>query len=80
MQLNPYLLFNGQCEAAFKFYAQCLGGKIEAMLPHAGTPAEKHSPPEWRDKILHACLNVNGLGRSASALRTAQGLLRIASA
>jgi PhnB protein len=60
MQLNPYLLFNGQCEAAFKFYAQCLGGKIEAMLPHAGTPAEKHSPPEWRDKILHACLNVNG--------------------
>jgi PhnB protein len=60
MQLNPYLLFNGQCEAAFKFYAQCLGGKIEAMLPHAGTPAEEHSPPEWRDKILHACLNVDG--------------------
>ena len=60
MQLNPYLLFNGQCEAAFKFYAQCLGGKIEAMMPHAGTPAEKHSPPEWRDKILHACLSVDG--------------------
>ena len=31
MQLNPYLHFNGQCEAAFKFYEQCLGGKIEAM-------------------------------------------------
>jgi PhnB protein len=28
MQLNPYLSFNGQCEAAFKFYEQCLGGKI----------------------------------------------------
>ena len=60
MQLNPYLLFNGQCEVAFKFYAQCLGGKIEAMMPHAGTPAEQHSPPEWRDKILHACLSVDG--------------------
>ena len=60
MQLNPYLLFNGQCEAAFKFYAQCLGGKIEAMMPHAGTPAEQHSPPEWKDKILHACLSVDG--------------------
>ena len=30
MQLNPYLDFNGQCEAAFKFYEQRLGGKIEA--------------------------------------------------
>jgi PhnB protein len=60
MQLNPYLLFNGQCETAFKFYEQCLGGKIEAMIPHGGTPAEKHSPPEWRDKILHACLSVDG--------------------
>jgi PhnB protein len=60
MQLNPYLLFNGQCEAAFKFYAECLGGKIEAMMPHAGSPMEEHSPPEWRDKILHACLSVDG--------------------
>ena len=39
MQLNPYLTFNSQCEAAFKFYEQCLGGKIEMMMPHAGTPA-----------------------------------------
>lgn len=56
MRLNPYLLFNGQCEAAFKFYEQCLGGKIEAMLTHAGTPAEEHVPSEWRNKILHARL------------------------
>jgi PhnB protein len=58
MQLNPYLTFNGQCEAAFKFYEQCLGGKIEAMMPHAGTPAEEHVPVEWRNKILHARLAV----------------------
>ena len=58
MQLNPYLTFNGQCEAAFKFYEQCLGGKIEAMMPHAGTPAEEHVPVEWRDKIMHARLAV----------------------
>jgi PhnB protein len=58
MQLNAYLMFNGQCEEAFTFYAKCLGGKIEAMMPHAGSPAEKHAPPEWRDKILHACLSV----------------------
>ncbi len=58
MQLNPYLLFNGRCEEAFKFYAQCLGGKVESMIPHAGTPAEEHTPPEWRNKILHASLRV----------------------
>ena len=54
MQLNPYLFFNGQCEAAFKFYAPLLGGKIIAMMTHAGTPAENQVPPEWREKIIHA--------------------------
>jgi PhnB protein len=58
MQLSPYLTFNGQCEAAFKFYERCLGGKIEAMITHAGTPAEAHVPTEWRNKILHARLIV----------------------
>jgi PhnB protein len=60
MQLNPYLTFNGQCEAAFKFYEKALGGKIEAMIPHTGTPAEQHVPPEWREKIMHARLIVSG--------------------
>lgn len=60
MKLNPYLLFNGQCEEAFKFYERVLGGKIEAMMPHAGTPAAKHAPPEWQNKILHAAIRVNG--------------------
>ena len=56
MQLNAYLMFNGQCEEAFKFYEKCLGGKIEAMFPHAGTPAEQSVPADWRDKIMHARL------------------------
>ncbi len=58
MQLDPYLFFNGDCEAAFKFYEECLGGRIEAMRTHAGTPAEEQVPVEWRDKILHARLVV----------------------
>ena len=52
--MNTYLLFDGQCEAAFKFYEKCLGGKIEAMRTHEGTPAADHVPAEWRAKILHA--------------------------
>jgi PhnB protein len=58
MQVNLYLLFNGQCEAAFKFYATCLGGKINAMLPHEGTPAAADAPPDWLKKILHAHMTV----------------------
>jgi PhnB protein len=59
MQLNPYLTFNGQCEAAFKFYERCLGAKIEASVTFAGTPAEQQVPAEWRNKIIHARLTVD---------------------
>lgn len=58
MQLNSYLYFNGQCEEAFKFYAQVLGGKIQTLLPHEGTPAEGNVPPEWRKKIMHAHMTI----------------------
>jgi|SRR5262245_3724324 len=58
IQVNPYLFFDGRCEDAFKFYAKLLGGKIEAMLPHEGTPAADHVPAEWRSKIMHAKLVV----------------------
>jgi PhnB protein len=58
MRLNTYLHFNGQCEAAFKFYAQLLGGKIDFMMPFAGSPAEGQVPPEFRNKILHATLRI----------------------
>jgi PhnB protein len=56
--LNPYLQFDGHCEETFNFYAQVLGGKIVAMMPHEGTPAEKHAPTDWLDKIIHARLLV----------------------
>jgi len=58
MQINPYLVFNGNCEEAFKFYEKCLSGKINALIPHAGTPAEGFVPAEWREKILHVHLTV----------------------
>jgi PhnB protein len=56
MQLNPYLVFNGQCEAAFKFYERCLGGKIEMMMTHGDSPMAEQVPPEWRNKVMHVRL------------------------
>jgi len=60
MNLNPYLNFNGTCEAAFKFYEKVLGGKIEAMMTFEGTPMGEQVSPEWRKKIIHARLIVDG--------------------
>ena len=59
MQLNPYLSFNGQCEAAFKFYAQCLSGSIEFIVTYESRAKEYPVPAEWREKILHATLKVD---------------------
>lgn len=58
MQLNPYLVFDGKCEQAFKFYEKVLGATIEAMMTHDGTPAAGSVAPEWRKKIIHARLKI----------------------
>jgi len=60
MLLNPYLLFNGECEAAFKFYERCLGAKIEAVITYAESPMADQTPPERQNKVLHASLSIDG--------------------
>src|SRR5215472_6808980 len=49
--MTPYLTFNGQCEAAFKFYETALGGKIVAMLRHGDVPMGGPVPPEAKNHI-----------------------------
>jgi PhnB protein len=61
MKLHPYLSFNGECEAAFKFYEQCLGGKIEMMTTYGGSPMAAQTPPDLLDKIMHVTLNVGDM-------------------
>ena len=58
MNLNPCinLSFDGQCEAAFKFYERCLDGKVAFMLTWAASPMAKDAPLEWGTKIAHATL------------------------
>ena len=66
IQLNPYLTFNGRCEAAFKFYEKVLGSKIEAMMTYGSSPMAEQTSPEWRNKIMHARLNVGDKMLTAS--------------
>lgn len=58
MELNPYLSFDGRCEAAFKFYEKALGGKIVAMISYADTPMKEQTPAELQKQIVHARLVV----------------------
>jgi PhnB protein len=60
MQVNPYLHYNGNCEAAFKFYETALGAKIEVIMHVKGSPAAEHMPPEMADKVLHAQMTIDG--------------------
>ncbi len=58
MRLNPHLTFDGRCEEAFRFYRGVIGGEILAMVRYEGTPLADRVPPAWREKILHATLDL----------------------
>jgi PhnB protein len=56
MRVNPHLSFNGQCEEAFRFYADCLGGTIAAMMTYGESPAAGQTPAAWHKKLIHCTL------------------------
>jgi PhnB protein len=58
VQINPYLSFKGECEAAFTFYAQCFGGQLGAIFRYAGTSLEHQVPADWQDKVMHGSVTV----------------------
>jgi PhnB protein len=58
MQMNAYLSFCGNCEAAFTFYAECLGGKVGEIFRYAGTSLAAQVPADWQDKVMHTSLTV----------------------
>jgi PhnB protein len=57
MQLNAYLHFNGNCDEAFKFYEQALGGKIEMRSTFGESPMAAQMPA-MKDKIIHARIRI----------------------
>ena len=52
-EMNAYLIFDGNCREALKFYARCTGGDL-----HLSTFAEAPGdfPPEAQESIMHARL------------------------
>ena len=58
MEVIPYVFFNGNCKEAIKFYEKVLGGKVQALMTYGDSPMGKDLPPEQKDKIIHARMDV----------------------
>ena len=56
--LGTYLIFDGNCAEAMRFYERTLGGKLEALMTHAQSPIAAQTPPGSADRIMHASLNL----------------------
>src|SRR5215475_1877875 len=58
MKLHTYLNFGGNCEQAFRFYEQHLGGKITMMMTHGQQPDPRNVPPDQMNAILYANMKI----------------------
>ena len=56
--VTPSLAFDGRCEAAFRLYERCFGGRITFMMTYGEAPGAGQVSPEWRGKIFHATLEI----------------------
>jgi PhnB protein len=61
MNLYTHLNFGGNCEEAFQFYEQHLGGRVTMMMKASEMPAGARSPPGSADAVIHAQLSVAGV-------------------
>ena len=60
MRLDVYLNYAGNCEQAFRFYEQHLGGRITGIARHGEQPNPR-IPPDWKEKVLHARIEIGGM-------------------
>src|SRR5262245_16663783 len=60
MRIEPHisLVFNGECDAAFALYQECLGATVTFRLTWGDSPMAQGAPDDWRGKILHATLRI----------------------
>src|SRR5215212_323223 len=61
MKLDIYLNFAGNCEQAFRFYEQHLGGKVTMMMTHGQGPNAAALSAEQKGAILHARMELGGI-------------------
>jgi PhnB protein len=62
--INPYITFNGNCEEAVNFYAECLGGTIQGF--HRAGDSPMATPDMDPNKIFHTTLVIGNSSIMAS--------------
>lgn len=65
MNLIPFLLFDGSCAEAMRFYQGCLGGDL-SISTVAETPMRDSLPPEQHNKVAHARLRSTSVELAAT--------------
>jgi PhnB protein len=60
VQLTTYLNYGGNCEEAFRFYEQHLGGKITMLMHHGEQPGASTANSEPIRGVLHARMDLGG--------------------
>ncbi len=60
MRLDIYVNYRGNCEAAFRYYEQHLGGRIGGIVRHGEQP-NPNIPADWKDKVLHARIEIGAV-------------------
>jgi PhnB protein len=71
-QLDSYLLFDGRCAEAMRFYERVLGGKLEMLMTFGESPVPGMCPAGSEDRVMHARLVVGGRFLMASDVPAGQ--------
>ena len=57
MQLNAYLMYDGNCREAFEFYERALGARNAGVSTYGDMPdADPGMPAAQRDRVIHVRL------------------------
>jgi PhnB protein len=59
-QVNPYLVFKGNCREAMNFYKDCFGGKLDIKTV-GESPLAGQVGPHPNDAILHSSLEAKNV-------------------
>ncbi|MDI9309734.1 MAG: VOC family protein [Limnohabitans sp.] len=75
VNINPYLIFNGQCEEAFLLYKSVFGGEFQQISKFGDMPAEAGPEMSEADKnrVMHVSYNIGNSVLMGSDSNTQSG-------
>jgi PhnB protein len=57
-EVNPYFLFNGNCDEAFEFYRSVFGGEFAAQARYSDMPSDTPLSEDEAKKIMYVALPI----------------------